>query len=579
MKFNKIAWCLGLLFAASTCFAQSNPRPSVDQPLVPTAVAPGGPGFTLTVSGTGFVPTSVVNWNGIGLTTTFVGPGRVTADVPEANVADFGTAMVTVKNPPPGGGTSNAVAFAVTYPTTSLTFASSGYTIPGAGIVADFNNDGKADIALFYSVGPDPYLHEGSASILLGNGDGTFTLRSTFGIPLPTDPFSCPGCFVGQGVAGDFNGDGTLDLAVPVNILGLWSIAYYTGNGDGTFTPAAQPGEYDTLDSLTVGADFKGDGHLDVVAVVSRPPQLFGADFDAYAFGYVTGPIVVGDFNNDGIPDLIAFTESFLPQPNGNVMTVGLGKGDGTFSYPPAPPPSLVSLASTDTADFNGDGILDLVAADSASSLKILLGNGDGTFTEKDGGPILNGGPAKIADFNGDGKLDLVAGDTVYLGNGDGTFQSGLKVTGSVLGFADFNGDGRMDLVAGNPDGTVSILLQVVDTTPPAITVSASPTTLWPPNGKMVPVTVTGKIIDTDSGVNANTTAYSVIDEYGQVQPSGRIVLGPGGTYSFTIFLQASRAGTDKDGRQYTVTVSAKDNAGNVGSASTGVTVPHDQGH
>jgi hypothetical protein len=79
--------------------------------------------------------------------------------------------------------------------------------------------------------------------------------------------------------------------------------------------------------------------------------------------------------------------------------------------------------------------------------------------------------------------------------------------------------------------------------------------------------------------VNVNSAAYAVKDEYGEVQPRGAITLGPGGAYSFTILLQASRLGTDLDGRRYTVTVQARDNAGNGGSKTTVVTVPHDQGH
>ena len=120
---------------------------------------------------------------------------------------------------------------------------------------------------------------------------------------------------------------------------------------------------------------------------------------------------------------------------------------------------------------------------------------------------------------------------------------------------------------------------QVAETTPPVITISASPKTLWPPNGKMVPVTIAGTITDSGSGVKASTATYAVIDEYGSVHPSGPITLGSNGSYSFTIQLQASRNGNDKDGRQYTITVRAQDNAGNNGAASTGVTVPHDQGH
>jgi hypothetical protein len=92
-------------------------------------------------------------------------------------------------------------------------------------------------------------------------------------------------------------------------------------------------------------------------------------------------------------------------------------------------------------------------------------------------------------------------------------------------------------------------------------------------------VVSSGTVIDSIDGVDASTVAFNVIDEHGQVQPSGPTTLGPVGTYSFSILLEASRDGDDKDGRRYTITVSAKDNVGNLGSASTVVSVPHDQGH
>jgi len=72
---------------------------------------------------------------------------------------------------------------------------------------------------------------------------------------------------------------------------------------------------------------------------------------------------------------------------------------------------------------------------------------------------------------------------------------------------------------------------------------------------------------------------FAVVDNYGTVQPSGGVTLGANGTYSFAISLQASRLGTDQNGRTYTITVSAHDNAGNQSSSSTAVVVPHDQGH
>lgn len=127
--------------------------------------------------------------------------------------------------------------------------------------------------------------------------------------------------------------------------------------------------------------------------------------------------------------------------------------------------------------------------------------------------------------------------------------------------------------------GTWSMQIVPVDTTPPAVSVSPRPSRLWPPNGKMVSVAVFGTITDSGSGVDPTTATFSVADEYGSVQPSGPVSLGSDGSYAFMISLQASRHGGDTDGRQYTITVRAKDLAGNLGSASTTVTVPHDQGH
>ena len=79
------------------------------------------------------------------------------------------------------------------------------------------------------------------------------------------------------------------------------------------------------------------------------------------------------------------------------------------------------------------------------------------------------------------------------------------------------------------------------DVTPPAITITATPDTLWQPNGKLVPVTVSGTITDAGSGVDANRVTYAVTDTYGRVQPSGKVTLRPDGSYSFTIQLLASQ--------------------------------------
>jgi hypothetical protein len=120
--------------------------------------------------------------------------------------------------------------------------------------------------------------------------------------------------------------------------------------------------------------------------------------------------------------------------------------------------------------------------------------------------------------------------------------------------------------------------LAIPVTSAPAITIAATPDTLWPPNGKLVPVTVSGTITDKDSNVDAITATYQVKDESGLIQPSGAVSVRLDGHYTFTIDLEASRKGNDPDGRQYTITVRAVDDEGNEGSATAIVTVPHDLG-
>lgn len=175
---------------------------------------------------------------------------------------------------------------------------------------------------------------------------------------------------------------------------------------------------------------------------------------------------------------------------------------------------------------------------------------------------IVSFGCADVGSGASGVATNTVAGQTL---SSEGAGQS-VTSTGSCVD----NGGNAADPVSG---GSINI-----DKTPPSITASASPTTLWPPDGKMVPVTITGMITDGVAGVNGSTATYAVVDEYGTVQPSGPVALGSNGSYVFTIPLQASRTENDQDGRRYTITVSAQDRAGNKGLAFAVVTVPHDQG-
>jgi len=326
----------------------------------------------------------------------------------------------------------------------------------------------------------------------------------------------------------------------------------------------------------------------------------------------------VADVNGDGKPDLIVANScdgrGFCG--NGSVGVL-LGNGDGTFRAAVAY--SADGFAdSIAIADVNGDGKLDLLLADfqgnnsTSGRVGVLLGNGDGSFQAAMayGSGGANTVSIAIGDVDGDGKVDLLVANNdcisldtcghgsvgVLLGNGDGTFQTAAayKLDGAIpssVAVADVNGDGKPDLVvafgcgnstscaSGEALGGVDVLLNnaAFCTTPTVITLSTTPTSLWPPNGKMVPVTVSGTI--TDTGCTVTTAVYAVKDEYGEMQPSGPITLGDRGAYSFTVLLQASRLGNDLDGRLYTVTVSASNNAGKTGSQASAVIVPHDEGH
>src|ERR1019366_3042856 len=156
MRFGLAAFTL-ITLLATALFGQSNPVPFVNQPLVPTTVAPGSSGFTLTVNGTGFVSGSVVNWNGSPRATTFVSASKLKAAIPAADIATNGTATVTVVNPAPGGGTSNRAFVPGSSPATG--------DCPSSVAVGDFNGDGILDLAVANDC-------SNTISMLLGDGTG-----------------------------------------------------------------------------------------------------------------------------------------------------------------------------------------------------------------------------------------------------------------------------------------------------------------------------------------------------------------------------------------------------------------------
>ena len=298
----------------------------------------------------------------------------------------------------------------------------------------DFNGDGKVDLAV--------QTHSGF-SVLLGKGDGTFSAQMTQGGQL------------GEAIRlSDFNGDGKVD-AIEFNPRGDgYSSAVLLGNSDGTFgAPIPMP----CLASTGVVGDFNGDKKPDIAISAGSGGGVeiclgngdgtftAGGVFDA---GVQHGQLLVGDFNHDGKLDIAA--------TDVGGVSILLGNGDGTFKS--AIPTGASNFANIATGDFNHDGKLD-IAANSNNEITVLLGKGDGTFQAPITSPNLNGiGALAAGDLNGDGSLDLVSissnGMNILLGNGDGTFKAPtfVKVFGPTsFQIRDVNADGKLDLIVAGP--------------------------------------------------------------------------------------------------------------------------------
>ncbi|MFI5454651.1 MAG: FG-GAP-like repeat-containing protein [Isosphaerales bacterium] len=420
----------------------------------------------------------------------FLGNGRL--DLAETSISTSGV-TVLLQNPdgtfePPG---QNQVVAAAD---------------PSLVVAGDFNGNGKLDLIA---------SSEYASSILPGNGDGTFQVQKP-------PPFGDGNTSAGQGnsggtgVTGDFNGDGRLDLVIGSSV-GLYSgkITVMLGNGDGTF----QTGETESLPFqpfILLAGDFNGDGKLDLVATGYNhsPPYedmiavLLGNGDGTFQppetmtlpFGGGVGSMVAGDFTGNGKLDLIV-----VPAYSGEIAML-LGNGDGTFqpanflSVPGLEPYNLVA------ADFNGDGKLDLASTE-GTTVAVAMGNGDGTFQPAQIYPVsLYPYYFMVAgDFSGNGHIDLawagyyynpvtqtdVTEVSVLLGNGDGTFQPekttdlgslgyGLQpLTGNAVSYVagDFNGNGRQDLAfLSSGSNVVTILLSNGDGTfsDPALDVTTS---------------------------------------------------------------------------------------------------------
>jgi hypothetical protein len=235
-------------------------------------------------------------------------------------------------------------------------------------VVGDFNGDGIPDLAALNVCGSKPNctLQDlGSVAILLGNGDGTF--KATAASPTSTDPYLMVAAdFNGDGIADLAVANRSPDLSQPTSSI----ITILLGNGDGTFTAAAGPVLSGLIHSM-VAEDFNGDRIPDLVmaAWLDYGPSTL-TEFLGHGDGTFAPPTSLGsnfglliasaDFNADGKLDLTDGSQLLL------------GKGDGTFTLAPSPglsgPTAGLGFA---VGDFNGDGIADLAIIDAAGDCTV----------------------------------------------------------------------------------------------------------------------------------------------------------------------------------------------------------------
>ena len=486
-SFRWISTAVVSLFLVASAFAAANnPIPQVVGPPVPQAVVPGSGGFTLTVYGANFVQGATVNWNRQPRSTTFISPRELQAQILASDIANPTAGYITVSNPPPGGGLSSSSygLVEVHKPTKTIVVGSPNVYLQGIGsqksVLSDFNNDGILDFAASYG---------GSEIIVFqGAGDGTFGHTSIAAHNYYGDG---PAAIAG----GDFNNDGNVDLVFGANVNEPTKLQVALGKGSGKFTKGSRFWHYQTYPFGITTGDFNQDGTLDLATVTAcctlsvflgLGDGSFTQNMD-YDYSNALGTpfeVLSADLNRDGILDLVVGVGT-------DGVYIQMGNGDGTFRKPRRALSNKQIGCSFGPAlyisDFNGDGKADLAYCErdysaNRGKIWIALGNGDGTFKKPTSIAVRADTGAfsfAVGDFNSDGKTDLIANyfkgnnfneteTDLFLGNGDGTFQTkkiiklpGLPFYNAENGFelADFNSDGLLDFVVKQP-GEFDVFMQ-----------------------------------------------------------------------------------------------------------------------